>query len=128
MVKLLPKRWDPLMKANPIRKTDKCKTTTGYTTFLFLLSPASLWVNCGACTADFTLPWHLCFCLQALCLLLSRFRSFDCSSRNVLLPTNHLIPPGALAQLLIHQYTTPLLLLTCKFPVPSLSHLQQMLS
>lgn len=55
--------------------------------------------------------------LQALCLLLlllSSFHSFDCSSPNISLPTNHLIPSGAVAQLLLHPSPAPL----------SLAHLQ----
>lgn len=106
--------WEPLTKWTQTRKTNKC-ISLGHTAFIY--SPAPLWINQGARATDFSLPQHLCFCLPAASPPLWVY-FFDCSSWNILLPTKHLIPPGALAQLLPYWHTALFPLLTWKFPCP----------
>lgn len=115
MAKALPRGLELLRKAGK---------SPGVPESLCLRSPAPV-SSARSRAVDFPLSWHLCFSLQALCLLLPEFHSFDCSRQSVLLPTNHPIPAGAPAQMLILRPTAPLSLLTSNFPVPSLPCLWQ---
>lgn len=120
MAKALPRGLELLRKAgktnNP--KAPGCQNPSA------CAAPHSM-SSARSRAVDFPLSWHLCFSLQALCLLLPEFHFFDCSRQSVLLPTNHPIPAGAPAQMLILRPTAPLSLLTSNFPVPSLPRLWQ---
>lgn len=87
MAKALPRGLELLRKAgktnNP--KAPGCQNPSACAA---PHSMSSAWSR----AVDFPLSWHLCFSLQALCLLLPEFHSFDCSRQSVLLPTNHPIP------------------------------------